>query len=96
MACRAAVRTVGWPSRCASRPITVSGVSGGCTMRAVRPSAQVVADTSQLSLPRAAAPSQSPAPSLSSISRSCVGASGTRSSASASDISASPSLVERL
>ena len=37
---------------------------------------------------------QSPVASLSSISRSAVAASGTRSSASASTMSASPSLVE--
>ena len=61
--------------------------------RAVMPSVQAEAETSNaLDLPLWC--DQSPAASLSSISRSAVAASGTRSSASASTISARPSLVE--
>ena len=60
---------------------------------AVRPSVQAEADTSS-AVERASCCAQSPPLSLSSISRSAVSASGTRSSASASTISARPSLVE--
>ena len=71
----------------------VSGVSPGWMMRAVTPSVQAEADTSS-ALDFTSWVDQSPVASLSSISRSAVAASGTRSSASASTISASPSLVD--
>ena len=58
-------------------------------MRAVTPSVQAEADTSSAS-ERTWCDDQSPAASLSSISRSAVAASGTRSSASASTMRASP------
>ncbi len=93
IACRVAARTAGRPRRFASSSRMFSGVSPGCTMRAVMPSAQADADTSS-------APDlvswcdQSAAASLSSISRSAVAASGTRSSASAKTMRARPSLVE--
>ncbi len=62
-------------------------------MRAVMPSVQAEAETMS-ALDLTLWDDQSPVASLSSISRSAVAASGTRSSASASTISASPSLVE--
>ena len=71
-----------------------SGVSPGWMMRAVTPSVQAEAVTSS-ALDRTSWDDQSPVASLSSISRSAVTASGTRSSASASTISASPSLVDK-
>ena len=68
-----------------------SGVSPGWITLAVTPSVQAEAETSR---PDPSACDQSPAASLSSISASAVAASGTRSNASASTISARPSLVE--
>ena len=62
-------------------------------MRAATPSVQAEADTKS-AVDRMSPSSQRPAASLSSISRSAVAASGTRRSASASTMSASPSLVE--
>ena len=70
----------------------VSGVSPGWMMRAVRPSVQAEAETKS-ALDLTSWDDQSPVASLSSIRRSAVAASGTRSSASASTMSASPSLV---
>ena len=71
----------------------VSGVSPGWMIRAVMPSVQAEAETRKAS-DFSSAVSQSPVASLSSIRRSAVAASGTRSSASASTISARPSLVD--
>ncbi len=71
----------------------VSGVSPGWMIRAVMPSVQAEADTRNES-DFSSAVSHSPVASLSSIRRSVVASSGTRSSASASTISASPSLVD--
>ena len=71
----------------------VSGVSPGWMMRAVMPSVQAEADTSS-AFDLGSWDDQSPVASLSSIRRSAVAASGTRSSASASTISARPSLVD--
>ena len=71
----------------------VSGVSPGWMMRAVMPSVQADADTRN-AFDRTLWDDQSPVASLSSISRSAVAASGTRSNASANTMSASPSLVE--
>ena len=71
----------------------LSGVSPGWITRAVMPSVQAEAETRKVSDFRSAV-SQSPVASLSSIRRSAVAESGTRSSASASTIRASPSLVE--
>ena len=62
-------------------------------LRAVMPSVQAEAETSSV-LDFSSEDDQSPVASLSSISRSAVAASGTRSSASASTIKAKPSLVE--
>ena len=93
IACRVAVRTAGRPMRLASEPMTPSGVSPGWMTREVNPSAQLDAETSSAS-DLVSRFDQSVAPILSSISRSAVAESGTRSSASASTISASPSLVE--
>ena len=70
-----------------------SGVSPGWMMRAEMPSAQAEAETSS-AFDLTSWWVQSPAESLSSISRSAVAASGTRSSASASTIRARPSWVE--
>src|ERR1700720_2877704 len=61
--------------------------------RAAMPSVQAEAETKS-AVDLTSPSSQRPAESLSSISRSAVAASGTRRSASASTISASPSLVE--
>ena len=93
MPCRVAARTAGAPSRRTMPPMMPWGVSPGWTMRLDRPSAQMEAATNSLS-PWPACSSQSPPPSLSSISRSWVALSGMRNSASASTISASPSRVE--
>ena len=93
IAWRVAARTVGRPSRLATVSRIVSGLSPGWMMRAAIPSVHAEAETRSagdlMSLS-----SQRPAASLSSIRRSAVAESGTRSSASASTISASPSLVE--
>jgi hypothetical protein len=62
-------------------------------MRAVTPSVQAEAETSS-ALDLTWCEDQSPVASLSSISRSAVAASGTRSSASANTMRASPSLVD--
>ena len=70
-----------------------SGVSPGWMMRAEMPSAQADAETSS-ALDFTSWRVQSPDESLSSISRSAVPESGTRSSASASTIRARPSGVE--
>jgi hypothetical protein len=70
---------------------TVSGVSPGWMILTVSPRVQADADTSKVG---ERVCDQSPAASLSSIRRSAVAASGTRSSASASTIRASPSRVE--
>ena len=69
-----------------------SGVSPGWITRAVMPSVQAEAETRKV--PEVSGSDQSPAASLSSISRSAVAPSGMRSSASASTISAKPSLVD--
>ena len=70
-----------------------SGVWPGAISRAVMPSVQAEAETSSVS-PLWSGCDQSRPESLSSISRSAVAASGTRSSASASTISARPSWVD--
>ena len=57
------------------------------------PSVQAEAET-KIALDFTSLSSQRPAASLSSIRRSAVAASGTRNSASASTMSARPSLVE--
>ena len=62
-------------------------------MRAVMPSVQAEAETKS-ALDLTWCDDHSPVASLSSISRSAVAASGTRSSASANTMRASPSLVE--
>ena len=93
IACRVAVRTAGRPSRLPSVSRMFSGVSPGWMMRAEMPSAQAEAETSS-AVDFTSWRVQSPAESLSSISRSAVAESGTRSSASASTIRARPSLVE--
>jgi hypothetical protein len=72
----------------------VSGVSPGWMMRAVMPSVQAEAETTR-AFDLTPWEDQSPDASLSSISRSAVVASGTRSSASASTMRASPSLVDK-
>ncbi len=69
-----------------------SGVSPGWMTRAVTPSAQAEAETSQAS-ERVARCAQSVPDSLSSMSASAVRESGTRKSASASTMRARPSLV---
>ena len=71
----------------------MSGVSPGWMMRAVMPSVQAEAETRN-AFDFTSCDDQSPVASLSSISRSAVAASGTRSSASASTMRASPSLVD--
>ena len=72
----------------------VSGVSPGWMMRAVMPSVQAEAETKS-AFDLTSCDDQSPVASLSSIRRSAVAASGTRSSASASTMSARPSLVDK-
>ncbi|MEY9337404.1 hypothetical protein ABIF32_001498 [Bradyrhizobium elkanii] len=93
IACRVAARTAGAPSRFVSRPIVPCGVSPGWITRADMPSAQAEALTRN-ALDLVSWLTKSPWPSLSSMNWSAVRASGTRSSASASTISASPSLVD--
>ena len=93
IACRVAARTAGTPRRFASWPRIPSGVSPGWMMRAVMPSAQAEALTRKAS-ERVSWWAKSPWPSLSSMSRSAVAASGTRRSASARTMRASPSLVD--
>ena len=93
IAWRVAARNAGRPSRLPMSSRIVSGVSPGWMMRAAMPSVQAEADTSK-AVDLISPSSQRPAASLSSISRSEVTASGTRRSASASTIIASPSLVE--
>ncbi len=93
MAWRVAVRTAGRPSRLIRLSRMVSGVSPGWMMRAVMPSVQAEAVTSS-ALERTSWEDQSPVASLSSIRRSAVAASGTRSRASASTMRARPSLVD--
>ena len=63
-------------------------------MRAVMPSVHADADTSS-AFDLTSWDDQSPVASLSSIRRSAVAASGTRNSASANTMSASPSLVDK-
>ena len=92
IAWRVASRTVGTPSRFTRLSTMPSGVSPGWMTRAVTPRVQAEAETRNP--PEPSALDQSPAASLSSISASAVAPSGTRSSASASTISARPSLVE--
>ena len=81
------------PAACPELSRMFSGVSPGWMMRAEIPSAQAEAETSS-AWDFTSWWVQSPVASLSSISRSAVAASGTRSSASASTIRASPSRVE--
>ena len=71
----------------------LSGVSCEPITRAEMPSAQAEAETSRAG-ERTSWAAKSPADSLSSMRRSAVALSGTRSSDSASTISARPSLVE--
>ena len=93
IACRVAARTVGRPKRRTMLSRMVSGVSPGWMTRAAMPSVQAEAET-RSAVDFTSPSRQRPAASLSSISRSAVAASGTRNSASASTMSASPSLVE--
>src|SRR5437879_6026983 len=93
IACRVAARTAGTPNRFARRPIVPSGVSPGWITRADIPSAHADALTRN-ALDFVSWCTKSPWPSLSSMNWSAVRASGTRSKASASTISARPSLVE--
>ncbi len=93
IACRVAARIAGRPRRRTTPSKMVSGVSPGWMMRAAMPSVHAEAET-RSAVDMTSLSSQWPAASLSSISRSAVAASGTRSSASASTISARPSLVE--
>ena len=93
IAWRVAVRTAGKPSRPTRLAMIDSGVSCAWMMRADRPSAQAEAETSSDS-ERTSWWEKSAALSLSSIRRSAVALSGTRSSASASTMRAEPSLVE--
>ena len=91
--CRVAARTAGIPRRLMRLSRIESGVSPGWMMRAVTPSVQAEAETSS-ALDLTWCEDQSPVASLSSISRSAVAASGTRSNASANTMRASPSLVD--
>ena len=90
MASRTPWRTAGAPTRRTTARSTPDGVSPGPMSRVETPKPQVAALTSQVSEPF----DQSDRPILSAMSASCVAASGTRSSASAIAISASPSLVD--
>ena len=93
IACRVAVRKAGRPRRLTIVSRIVSGVSPGWITRAAMPSVHAEAET-RSAVDLTSPSSQRPAASLSSIRRSAVAASGTRNSASASTMSASPSLVE--
>ena len=93
MAWRVAVRSVGKPTRRTMVSRIVSDVSPGWMMRAATPSVHADAET-RSAVDLSSPSSQRPAASLSSIRRSAVAASGTRNNASASTMSARPSLVE--
>jgi hypothetical protein len=86
-------RTVGRPTRFINCPMTPSGVSPGLMTFADSPSAHAEAATNG-DPPWPSCVAQPPCFNLSSMSLSCVAASGTRSSASASTISANPSRVD--
>ena len=93
IAWRVAARTAGRPSRLASEPRMPSGVSPGW-MIARRDAERPGRGRDQQRVRAGLVTRPVGRPSLSSISRSAVAASGTRSSASASTISARPSWVD--